>query len=613
MRPTLIFAMCSRSLSRREPKHAVYAMLASMALLLSSCMTYQPYVPPSEGHLSREKGGTAGKDAPLPVVTTPGYVPPPKPKAKIPTYSVVVHEVPVKELLLALARDTKENIDIHPGLQGLVSLNAIDEPLTSILDRIAKQVDMRYKVEGRTIIVSPDTPYMKTYHVNYVNISRDTVSSVSVSGQISGAGGGTTKAGGTAGGGAGQGGVSTTSVNSTSKNNFWEVIKENINSILKSTSKLSQSTEDKQVRAEAQRNAREEKLAQAEAVARAGANATNLFNTVFGPEGQSRTELSDVAINQVTGTIVVLATDKQHALVQEFLSGVTNASQRQVLIEATIAEVQLSNTYQAGIDWNRLTRAAGDGFSIRQRLGGVPLDTESALTVGYANTPGAPTVSATLKLLEEFGNTKVLSSPKLMAMNNQTALLKVVDNIVYFTFDREVSEGNSNQARKETITSTINTVAVGVSMTMTPQITDAGAVTLNVRPTISRVLRFREDPNPALRFDALGNALRVPISNLIPEITVREMESVLQLASGQTAVLGGLMQDNIRRDKKGVPGLSRVDVVGDVFSQRDEAVSKSELVIFLRPVVITNPSLDSDELRQFRKYMPEAVRNEPKS
>ena len=79
------------------------------------------------------------------------------------TYSVVVHDVPVKELLMALSRDTKENIDVHPGLKGLVSLNAIDETLPSILDRIAKQVNMRYRVEGRTIVVSPDTPFFKTY------------------------------------------------------------------------------------------------------------------------------------------------------------------------------------------------------------------------------------------------------------------------------------------------------------------------------------------------------------------------------------------------------------------------------------------------------------------
>lgn len=586
---------------------ATWAVALSM---LGACVSYPPPIQQSEGHIARDKSSGAIKDAPPPV-TTQAYVPEPKPKAKVPTYSVVVHEVPVKELLLALARDTKENIDIHPGLQGLVSLNAIDEPLTSILDRVARQVDMRYRVEGRTIIVSPDTPYMKTYQVNYVNMSRDTTSTVAVSGQISGGapGAGTGTAGGqgtsTSGGTGGQAGASTTSVNSSAKNNFWDVMRENIQAILRSTSKLSQSADEKQARAEAQRAAREDRLAAAEAVSRAGANAASLFNTVFGPDGKG--DLSDVAINPVTGTIVVLATDKQHALIQEFLTGVSNASHRQVVIEATIVEVTLSNGYQAGVDWARLFKAAGDGFSIRQNLSSVP-GADAALIAAYSNNPTGATVSATLRLLETYGDTKVLSSPKLMALNNQTALLKVVDNVVYFTFEREVSEGNVNQARRETITTTVNTVAVGVSMTVTPQVNENGVVTLIVRPTISGVLREVEDPNPALKFDSSGNPLPTPVVNRIPVVTVREMESVLQLSSGQVAILGGLMQDNVSKKKKGVPGLSRVQGVGDVFSQRDELTTKSELVIFLKPTVVTNPSLDSDELRPFRRYLPESER-----
>ena len=88
-------------------------------------------------------------------------MPPPTAQVKPQTYSVVVHEVPVKELLLALARDTKQNIDIHPGLTGLVSLNAINETLPAILERLTKQVNLRYRTEGNTIIVSPDAAYVK--------------------------------------------------------------------------------------------------------------------------------------------------------------------------------------------------------------------------------------------------------------------------------------------------------------------------------------------------------------------------------------------------------------------------------------------------------------------
>jgi len=83
------------------------------------------------------------------------------------------------------------------------------------------------------------------------------------------------------------------------------------------------------------------------------------------------------------------------------------------------------------------------------------------------------------------------------------------------------------------------------------------------------------------------------------------MESVLQAGSGQTIILGGLMQDNVRRDRDAVPGLGRLpSPAGDIFSFRDEAVSKSELVIFLKPTVISNPSLDSDELKFFRRFLP---------
>jgi len=289
-------------------------LVAAMALplaLLAACSTYKPAVPPSEGHISAEKvtpPEEKGRILP-PVTSTPSFIPPPKPKPKATTYSVVVHEVPVKELLQALARDTKENIDVHPGLSGLVSLNAIDETLPSILERIAKQVNMRYRVEGRTIVVMPDTPYLKTYSVNYVNMTRDTTSTISVSGQI-GTGAG-------AGAGTNAGGTSETSVNSVSKNNFWELLRDNIEDILASSRKLSQGTEERQARAEATKAAREQKLAQAEAVARAGAGASNLFKEVFGPEAlRPASEVKeDIVINQVAGTVTVMATERQHDLI----------------------------------------------------------------------------------------------------------------------------------------------------------------------------------------------------------------------------------------------------------------------------------------------------------
>lgn len=576
-----------------------------LSLLLAAC-AYKPTLPPSDGHLSREVVAPPGDtDKILPPVTNATYVPPPKPRVKTPTYSVVVNDVPVKELLLALARDTKENIDIHPGLQGLVSLNAIDETLPSILDRVAKQVNMRYHVEGKTIVVSPDTPYFKTYKLNYVNMTRDTTSTISVNSQISGGGGGA---------GAAQapgGGTSSTSVNTTSKNNFWELLRENIQSILHSTRALAQSAEDRQARAEAARSAREERLAQAEAVARAGQNATNLFDKVFGSSPSSAiTDIKeDIVVNQIAGTVSVMGTERQHELIQQYLDAIGSSSQRQVLIEATIAEVNLSKTYQAGVDWSRLAFSGG-GFSFTQQLlgtigpgGGPP----TGLTVGYANNSSSGLVSITVKALQQFGDTRVLSSPKLMAINNQTALLKVVDNVVYFQIQSQISQATSGTATNnlQSVTTTPQTVAVGVIMAITPQINDKGVVTLTVRPTITRVQKFVNDPNPALTTAPDGSPLKNPLTNPVPQITVREMESVLQLVSGQTAILGGLMQDTVQRNTDQIPGLGSIPRVGEAFQFRDDNVQKSELVIFIRPTVVKNPSLDSEELRHLQKFLPD--------
>ena len=181
-----------------------------------------------------------------------------------------------------------------------------------------------------------------------------------------------------------------------------------------------------------------------------------------------------------------------------------------------------------------------------------------------------------------------------MVLNNQTAVLKVVDNLVYFTVQAQQSQAAVGGSVLSTITTTPNTVPVGVVMSVTPQINDTGKVNVNVRPTISRVLSFVRDPNPQL----------LAIPSQIPQIQVREMESILQIDSGNTAVLGGLMQDEIVRNTDKVPGLSDVPIVGKLFTGKNDASQKTELVIFLRPTVISSASLESDELQSYKQYLP---------
>lgn len=567
-------------------------------LLIGGCVPPKAF-DTSAGHISQPSPPAELAPPPAPVRAAPALQPP-RPSAPVPTYTVVVNDVPVKDLLFSIARDTQYNIDLHPGIAGNVSLNAVQEPLPAILERIARQANLRYEMNGRTVSIMPDTPYVKTYAVNYVNVARNTTSSVGVAAQIASTGGGVGAGTGTGGGGAGSsasGNSSNTTVSSESNNDLWTVLADNIRTILAGTRAVTQNTEERAARLDAEKLARAERVSQAEAASKAGAGAASLFTAAFSdqPAGDGK---NDVAANPVAGTVSVLGTAKQHELVQQYLDRVMQSAQRQVLIEATIVEVSLKDQYRAGIDWSKALAVGASGWKI-EALGAGTNALARTLTpfiqATYTNT-GSNGFAAAIDLLESYGNTKVLSSPKLMALNNQTALLKVVDNLVYFTVKADTTT-TANVGTTTTFTTTPQTVPVGIVMTMTPQINENGMVSLTVRPTISRNVGFVRDPNPSIP---------VGIPNQVPIIQVREMESLLQIRSGQTVILGGLIQDDRNNARDGIPGLSRPEGIGAVFGQHERINSQTELVIFLRPIVVSNPTLESEELRQFQRLLPSA-------
>jgi MSHA biogenesis protein MshL len=609
-----------------------------IVLALSAC-AHQTKVKPSTGHIDGKANTSASQntaqnanqnaDAPIPkLVRAAPQLPPPKATTKAQTYSVVVNEVPVKEILFALARESKMNIDIHPSIQGRATLNAVDQTLPAILERLSRQVDLTYKMDGNVLYIAPDAPVLRIYKVDYVNMNRDTKGFIGAAAEISSTGqsastgeGGSSSVSSTSGNGANN--SSRTSVDSSSKNHLWESLIQNIKDLLAETDKeviVSRIGTEADVSESGARTSKTNNGAtitinsdteRTRAATEAREKAKSEYKTLLA---------ANVIANAETGVISVRATNKQHEKVQEFIDRVMGSARRQVLIEATIVEVRLNDSFQAGIDWSRLNNPGNSGFVFGQTLGskGVNFNTTTGgFTVGENNALGlAPTaglvagylnpisrignIAASITLLKQFGDTKVLSSPKLMVLNNQTAVLKVVDNLVYFTVQAQQSQGAIGGNTLSTITTTPNTVPVGVVMSVTPQINDTGKVNVNVRPTISRVLSFVRDPNPALN-DA-RNGIVIP--SQIPQIQVREMESILQIDSGNTAVLGGLMQDEIQRNSDKVPGLSDVPGVGKVFTGKNDATQKTELVIFLRPTVVPNASLESDELQSYKQFLP---------
>ncbi len=544
-------------------KNRVYQSCITVvtAVMVVACgATNPPTI--SEGHIKSKTDEAAAEKAliPQPIIQVPA-LPRPGKREKLETYTVVVNQVPIRELLFSMARDADLNLDIDSDISGKITMNAIDQTLPKILNRIEAQASIIYFLEDGTLKVKADKPYLHLYSINYLNISRVSSGKVSVSTEIGATSSGVENSGSGGKGGGSKGGNNKASseIENESINEFWKTITLNIGGILEQEIKAS--------------------------------------------SGSRMTTGNNIIVNRESGIIAVRATSKQHKLIKKFIDKTVGSAQRQVLIEATIAEVQLSDNYQAGIDWSVVSETSGSVLTkggIQDVIGG-SLGSTPVFQLATSGTVNGNPLNITLKALETFGDVKVLSSPKVMTLNNQTAILKVVDNEVYFNIDVNIVPGNTNTNSVTTVDTTVNTVPVGIVMAVTPYIDDEGTVTLNIRPTISRIINFVDDPNPLLA-DA-------GVVSKIPVIQVREIETMLKVNNSETAVIGGLMQDQINKENRGVPILSSIPLLGALFSYTEEKYIKSELVIFIRPVVIEHASLDGD-LADYKKYLLEDIRQE---
>ncbi len=550
--------------------------LAALTLALGAC-SHAP-IQPSEAHIRADEPAPSGTiPAPVQIST---ILPRPKPTPRPETYSVVVNGVKAQELLFALARDAKLNIDVHPGISGSVTLNAIDQTLPQLLSRISKQIDMRWELDGPNLSVMPDSPYLRVYRIDYLNMDRITQGTVGVSSQISSTG---AAGGGGAGAAAGAGNASSTTVRNTSSNKFWETLVENVKDILRETDKI--------LPGSGAPGAPQAAAAPPPVPGAVPAAPVSTPNMTF-------REAASVIANPEAGVLTIRATSRQHEKLQEFLDQVMANAKRQVLIEATIAEVQLSNQYQQGIDWNALRTRGSNSLQLTQVSPTTVNNLPSSFTVPNIFTISAArgtNLSGVLQLLESFGTVRVLSSPKISVLNNQTALLRVVDNIVYFNVQVTVAPGNLNSNAITATNTTPVTVPVGFVMNVTPQISDNDTILLNVKPTTTRLVKFVPDPNPALA--AAG------VTNQVPQLRMRELESLIKVNSGQIAVLGGLIEDSINDVEDTIPIINNIPILGSLFSSRNKINTKTELVIFLRPIVVKDPSIDGD-FRSFRSMVP---------
>lgn len=470
----------------------------------------------------------------------------------------VTDAVPLRDVLIELARKAQVGLELDPRVKGGVIFSAHNQPLRQVLEWLCDLAGLRYTLTANALQVAPDEPYSRDYTLDYLNLSRKSESEVALATNVFDSDvGGNTSSASRSNNGSGDNN-STAKVKGFAEADFWGEIEKNLTSILSQP------------------------------------------GMVNGKSGS-------FSVNRQAGLVTVYASMRPQRSIETFLRRAEKLARSQVLIEARIVEVELADQYRAGINWRTLF---DKGFNMAARFGpaaaGAPFLSAATANDGlFTASYSGSDFSAILNLVREFGATRILSSPRLTVLNNQAAVMKVARNEVYFTtsaqFPTTVTAGGVPVSGTPVFTSTPRTVPVGLVMTVQPVINmDAQEVTLNLRPTISRVVDHVSDPSIGL--NAAQHNISAPIDSKIPVLAVREMDSILRLRSGEVGVMGGLMQDSSINNDKGVPPFDEVPLLGNLARARDNDGTVSELVILLRATITDQARPDSADADLYHKY-----------
>lgn len=299
----------------------------------------------------------------------------------------------------------------------------------------------------------------------------------------------------------------------------------------------------------------------------------------------SADEAARIVVNPHSGIVVVTAMPKAMRQVEQFIAQLEASVHRQVILEAKIIEVTLTDGYQTGINWASMSQANGGNVTVGQGAGFNGLGTGSTTLqeVGTANAFSGifgvaldfTNFNGFIEMLQTQGEVQVLSSPRVSTLNNQKAVIKVGQDEFFVT---GLSSSTTSSAGGVTNSPSVGLTPFfsGIALDVTPQVSNAGNVTLHIHPSVTDVRQVTKSV-------PLGDENReVPLATS----RVRESDSVVRAANGQVVVIGGLMESTIEEERSGVPLLSEIPLVGNLFRHNRQSVVKKELVILLRPIVV---------------------------
>ncbi len=489
---------------------------------------------------------------------------PPKIQASRLVSIAVSDDVPLKDVLLELSRLADIDIEIDSGIQGGISFRAKDRPFNEVVERIANMAGLRYSMKNGVLRIERDNAYVNNYNLSFLNMVRSSQSSVNISTDVLSAGGGEGGGGITTG--------STSSISAEANDDFWTGLETSVSQILSSVP-----------------------------ISRLSGQSTQETETVAAAEGGSSGSFAGGAfyvVNRQAGMLSISGSQRQHELVSSYLEQIKASASAQVLIEAKIVEVTLTDEYKTGINWDTISNKNGGNNGISATFNPGFTDATNITTASLDLENFGLDIRTAVSLVEKFGTTRTLSSPRLHAINNQPAVLTFAENRIFFevTVEREDDEladdGTTLQQGSISVESERRSVPIGIILNILPSIdTKRNEVTLNVRPTLSRQVGTVTDPGSALINQLIladgADDDDVAFTNEVPIVEVRELDSIMKLRSGQVMVIGGLMEQTSTNTDTGTPFLGDVPFLGNLFKGVEKVDETTELVIFIRATIVT--------------------------
>ena len=481
-----------------------------------------------------------------------------------------VREADWKNVLRAATESSDLNLSFDPDLDTRVQgLDLKGVTLQELLDDILPGYGLGYTRTGRSLHIVKSDGGLRFYQVDNLALRRTGSKdfSVSASGQTiqvgssggsssGGSGGGSSSSGG----GGGSSSAYTSNVQTGTGTDPWQELQVSLRNLVFDGSQPEAQTAAQQ--------------------GSAGSGPGGPITTAFYKDGKS------LIINPGSGMVAVSANAGTQHKVERYLAELRHRNRRQVLLEAKIVEVTLNKDSQMGVDWNAvLSPGAATGAPGTSVLGSFVPGTVTNPNLGpgtglFTLAVANARVSATLSALARDGQLTVLSSPRLTALNNQKAILRVVQEQAYFLTTSTTSGAGSLAGATTSVNITPLVVPVGIVLDIQPQISEDGSITLAVNPSVSAVVGTTTSTVNAAGTNAALASASLPVVNR------RDLDTVVRIQSGETLVLAGIIQNSESADTSGVPWLKNLPLIGGLFSKKEKSKLRTELAIFITPTLL---------------------------